>query len=101
MIAISQVILGEEEERGVLEVLRSGMLAQAEKVALFEEAFAAAHQVTHAVAVSNGTVALTAALRALRYWSWRRGHHHAVQLQRDAQRDTRGRRDRQVRRRAG
>ena len=65
MIAISQVILGEEEERGVLEVLRSGMLAQAGKVALFEEAFAAAHQVTHAVAVSNGTVALTAALRAL------------------------------------
>jgi perosamine synthetase len=64
MIPVSQVIVGEEEQRGVLEVLRSGMLAQGEKVALLEELFAAAHQVSHAVAVSNGTVALTAALRA-------------------------------------
>jgi len=65
MIPISQVIVGREERRGVLEVLRSGMLAQGEKVALLEDAFAAAHGVAHAVAVSNGTVALTAALRAL------------------------------------
>jgi dTDP-4-amino-4,6-dideoxygalactose transaminase/acetyltransferase-like isoleucine patch superfamily enzyme len=65
MIPVSKVIVGEEEERGVLEVLRSGMLAQGEKVAALEESFAAAHQVAHAVAVSNGTVALTAALRAL------------------------------------
>ena len=64
MIPVSQVIVGEEEERGVVEVLRSGMLAQGEKVALLEELFAAAHQVAHVVAVSNGTVALTAALRA-------------------------------------
>lgn len=64
-IGVSKVIIGEEEERGVLEVLRSGMLAQGERVAALEEAFAAAHQVTHAVAVSNGTIALTAALRAL------------------------------------
>ena len=28
MISVSQVIVGEEEERGVVEVLRSGMLAQ-------------------------------------------------------------------------
>jgi dTDP-4-amino-4,6-dideoxygalactose transaminase len=41
------------------------MLAQGEKVAALEDAFASAHQVAHAVAVSNGTVALTAALRAL------------------------------------
>jgi dTDP-4-amino-4,6-dideoxygalactose transaminase/acetyltransferase-like isoleucine patch superfamily enzyme len=65
MIPVSKVIMGEDEERGVLEVLRSGMLAQGEKVAALEESFAAAHQVAHAVAVSNGTVALTAALRAL------------------------------------
>jgi dTDP-4-amino-4,6-dideoxygalactose transaminase/acetyltransferase-like isoleucine patch superfamily enzyme len=65
MIPVSKVIVGEDEERGVLEVLRSGMLAQGEKVAALEDAFAAAHQVAHAVAVSNGTVALTAALRAL------------------------------------
>jgi perosamine synthetase len=65
MIPVSKVIVGEEEVQGVLEVLRSGMLAQGEKVSMFEEEFAAAHQVEHAVAVSNGTVALTAALRAL------------------------------------
>ena len=65
MISVSQVIVGEEEERSVVEVLRSGMLAQGEQVALLEELFATAHQVSHAVAVSNGTVALTAALRAL------------------------------------
>jgi perosamine synthetase len=41
------------------------MLAQGAKVAELEAAFAAAHQVAHAVAVSNGTVALVAALRAL------------------------------------
>lgn len=64
MIPVSRVVVGDEEERGVLEVLRSGMLAQGEKVALLEELFASAHQVGHAVAVSNGTVALTAALRA-------------------------------------
>jgi perosamine synthetase len=65
MISVSQVIVGEEEERGVVEVLRSGMLAQGEKVALLEEMFGAAHQVEHAVAVNNGTVALTASLHAL------------------------------------
>src|SRR5215472_3909726 len=65
VIPLSKVIVGDEEAQGVLEVLRSGMLAQGEKVAALEEEFAAAHQVAHAVAVSNGTVALTGALRAL------------------------------------
>ena len=65
MIPVSQVIVGDEEQQGVLEVLRSGNLAQGEKVAQLEDAFATAHGVAHAVAVSNGTVALTAALRAL------------------------------------
>jgi dTDP-4-amino-4,6-dideoxygalactose transaminase/acetyltransferase-like isoleucine patch superfamily enzyme len=64
-VPISQVIIGAAEEEGVLQVLRSGMLAQGAKVAELEAAFAAAHQVAHAVAVSNGTVALVAALRAL------------------------------------
>ena len=64
-IPVSKVMVGEEEAQGVLEVLRSGMLAQGEKTVLLEDAFAAAHNVAHAVAVSNGTVALTAALRAL------------------------------------
>ncbi len=65
MIPISQVIIGDEERCGVLEVLKSGTLAQGEKVAQLEDAFAMAHGVAHAIAVSNGTVALTAALRAL------------------------------------
>ncbi len=65
MIPVSQVIVGDDEQRGVLEVLRSGALAQGERVAELEDAFAVAHGVAHAVAVSNGTVALSAALRAL------------------------------------
>lgn len=65
VIPLSKVVVGEEEERGVIEVLRSGMLSQGDKTASLEDAFAAAHQVAHAVAVSNGTVALVAALRAL------------------------------------
>src|SRR5580693_3682643 len=65
MIPISQVIIGDEERCGVLEVLNSGRLAQGEKVAQLEDAFATAHGAAHAIAVSNGTVALTAALRAL------------------------------------
>jgi dTDP-4-amino-4,6-dideoxygalactose transaminase/acetyltransferase-like isoleucine patch superfamily enzyme len=64
-IPISQLVIGEEEERAVLNVLRSGQLAQGEQVGALEEAFARAHQVSHAVAVCNGTVALTGALRAL------------------------------------
>jgi perosamine synthetase len=65
MIPVSQVVIGDEEKRGVLDVLSSGMLAQGVKVAELEEAFAEAHGVSYAIAVSNGTVALTAALRAL------------------------------------
>lgn len=65
MIPAVDVRLGAAEEALVLEVLRSGQLAQGPKVAALEEAFAAAHGVAHAIAVSNGTVALVAALRAL------------------------------------
>jgi perosamine synthetase len=65
VIPVSQVIVGEDEQRGVLEVLRSGHLAQGQKVAELEGAFAAALGAAHAIAVSNGTVALSAALRAL------------------------------------
>ncbi len=64
-VPISKVDIGAEEEQLVLEVLRSGMLAQGPKVAALEETFAAAQGVAHAVAVSNGTVALVAALKAL------------------------------------
>jgi dTDP-4-amino-4,6-dideoxygalactose transaminase len=65
VIPVSSVSIGAEEESLVLEVLRSGMLAQGPMVARLEEDFAAAQGVRYAVAVSNGTVALVAALKAL------------------------------------
>ena len=64
-IPISVVRLGQDVERSVLEVLRSGQLAQGRTVRALEEEFAAAHDVAHAVAVNNGTSALVAAIRAL------------------------------------
>src|SRR2546423_10739745 len=64
-LSISHVQLGAAEERSVVEVLRSGQLAQGPKVEELEHRFAKLSQVAHAVAVSNGTVALLAALQAL------------------------------------
>src|SRR5688572_10304846 len=49
----------------VEEVLRSGQLAQGPMVSRFETGFARMVDVAHAVAVSNGTVALVLALEAL------------------------------------
>jgi dTDP-4-amino-4,6-dideoxygalactose transaminase len=65
MIPISVVDLQAAETELVLEVLRSGRLAQGPMVAQLEEAFAAAHGVKHAIAVNNGTTALVAALQAV------------------------------------
>jgi dTDP-4-amino-4,6-dideoxygalactose transaminase len=65
VIPISAVTLGEAEERLVVEVLRSGQLAQGPMVARLEQEFAAYCGTRHAVAVANGTVALVAALRVL------------------------------------
>ena len=65
MIPISVVEIGPDEESLVLEVLRSGRLAQGPKVEELEQRFAATHGVEHAVAVNNGTTALVAALQAL------------------------------------
>jgi perosamine synthetase len=64
-IQISSVTLGEEVERLVLEVLRSGRLAQGPMVERLEADFAREHDVQHAVAVNNGTTALVAAIQAL------------------------------------
>jgi perosamine synthetase len=64
-IEISSVIIGAEEEELVLEVLRSGRLAQGPMVERLETAFSALHDVQHTVAVNNGTTALVAALQAL------------------------------------
>ena len=65
MIPISAVVLGEDEERLVIDVLRSGQLAQGPMVARLEREFAAYCGTKHAIAVANGTVALVAAMRAL------------------------------------
>jgi perosamine synthetase len=64
-IPLTVVSLGSEEEKLVLKVLRSGKLAQGPVVEEFEERFAAAHDVRHAIAVNNGTTALVATLEAL------------------------------------
>jgi dTDP-4-amino-4,6-dideoxygalactose transaminase len=64
-IAISQVVTTEVEERLVLEVLRSGRLAQGPMVQRLEEGFRGIAGTEHAVAVSSGTTALVAAIAAL------------------------------------
>jgi perosamine synthetase len=63
VIRIAQPLVGAEEEEAVLAALRSGRLAQGERVARFEEAFAGYLGVRHAVAVSSGTAALVVALQ--------------------------------------
>jgi dTDP-4-amino-4,6-dideoxygalactose transaminase len=64
-IPISAPRFGEEEERLVLHVLRSGAIAQGPMVERLEGLFAAMAGTPHAVAVSSGTVALDAALEVL------------------------------------
>lgn len=65
MIPISTVRLGPEVENRVLEVIRSGIIAQGPVVAEFEQRFADLVGAKHAVAVNNGTTALVAAIQAL------------------------------------
>ena len=65
MIPITTVAFGPEEEQLVLEVLRSGSVAQGPKVKEFEDRFAELFGAKHAVAVNNGTTALIAALEVL------------------------------------
>jgi dTDP-4-amino-4,6-dideoxygalactose transaminase len=64
MIPIAKPCIDNEEKAAVLEVLESGMLAQGPKVKEFEEEFAKFIGVKHAIATSNGTTALHAALLA-------------------------------------
>jgi dTDP-4-amino-4,6-dideoxygalactose transaminase len=61
-IPISRPHLGPEEEAAVLDVMRSGQLAQGARVEAFEHAFAAATGARYAVATANGTTALFLAL---------------------------------------
>lgn len=57
--------LGAAEAEAAARVVRSGWVTQGPEVAAFEQEFAAAVGAPHAVAVSNGTVALELALRCL------------------------------------
>ncbi len=65
MIPISKVELGAAEEELVLQVLRSGQLAQGFMVERFERSFAPFAGTEHAVAASSGTTALVLAFRVL------------------------------------
>ncbi|HEX7628362.1 MAG TPA: DegT/DnrJ/EryC1/StrS aminotransferase family protein [Candidatus Methanoperedens sp.] len=64
MIPIAKPIIGEDEVRAVTEVLRSGVIAEGQKVKDFETAFAKFAGTSYAVAVNSGTAALHAALLA-------------------------------------
>ncbi len=58
MIPIARPDVGPEEAAAVAEVLASGMIVQGRRVAELEERWAEYFGVKHAIAVSNGTVAL-------------------------------------------
>ncbi|RLG47309.1 MAG: aminotransferase DegT, partial [Thermoproteota archaeon] len=62
---ISRPCLGDEEIEAVAEVLRSGILAQSDRVREFEREFARYVGARHGVAVVNGTAALVVALQAM------------------------------------
>ncbi len=63
-IPIARPVIGPEEVSAVTDVLKSGMLAQGERVAEFEQKFASYCGTAQAVAVNNGTAALHTALLA-------------------------------------
>lgn len=65
MISIANPDIGEAEANRVTDVLESGMLADGPVVREFESQFAQYCETAHAVATSNGTTALHAAIEAL------------------------------------
>jgi perosamine synthetase len=65
-IPIAKPSFGREEEEALKAVLESGIIVQGEKTRAFEKRFADYIGVEHAVAVTNGTVALDVALKALK-----------------------------------
>ncbi len=64
MIPIAKPQIDEAEVQAVTEVLRSGIIAQGQRVADFENAFTECSGTEHAIAVNSGTAALHAALLA-------------------------------------
>jgi dTDP-4-amino-4,6-dideoxygalactose transaminase len=65
LIPLAKPVLGEEEERAVIEVLRSGQLSLGPKLPEFEQKFADRVGAPYASAVSSGTAGLHLALRAV------------------------------------
>lgn len=65
MIPLIKPLVGRPEIDNVLDVLNSGSLASGEWVKKFEDGFRAYIGTEHAIATSNGTVALDIALKAL------------------------------------
>jgi len=65
MIKIASPSIGRNEIKAVIEVLKSGMLAQSQKVKEFEEKVAEYVGVKYAIATSSGTAALHTALLAV------------------------------------
>jgi perosamine synthetase len=65
VIPLAKPVIGAEEERAVLEVLRSGQLSLGPRLGAFERRFADRLGVAHASAVSSGTAGLHLALRAV------------------------------------
>ena len=65
VIPLARPVLGEREERAVLEVLRCGQLSLGPRLAEFERLFAARVGAPLASAVSSGTAGLHLALRAV------------------------------------
>jgi perosamine synthetase len=64
VIPLARPVLGEAEERAVIEVLRSGQLSLGPRLAQFERLFAARVGAPLASAVSSGTAGLHLALRS-------------------------------------
>jgi dTDP-4-amino-4,6-dideoxygalactose transaminase len=64
-IPITTLRLGPDVEQSVLDVIRSGSIAQGPVVKRLEDEFAAMIGVRHVVAVNNGTTALIAAMHVL------------------------------------
>jgi perosamine synthetase len=65
LIPLARPVLGEAEERAVLDVLRSGQLSLGPRLAEFERGFAARVGAPLASALSSGTAGLHLALRAV------------------------------------
>ena len=65
VVPMAQPVLGEAEERAVVEVLRSTQLSLGPRIHEFERRFAERLGVAHASAVSSGTAALHLGLRAV------------------------------------